>query len=170
MCVTRRVCFVLFAASMWRMARRRDAARWTRRPAPRQDSCCTPRSRATASAGSPSSTGPTATTTCRQRPCPGTLLSQVNSKHQLMSNFTVTKNFTCPALSSVKRCLWVVPTFHSLTAQNSHFCGLPRYDLPLPVPSLKYSLLLHNLAEELSNLYPEITEIFLHFAFLATGS
>lgn len=75
----------LFAASMWKMALPPAAARWTRRPAPPQGWCCTPPSLGTASAGSPSSTAQTATTTCRQRRCPGTPLSQANSKHKLSS-------------------------------------------------------------------------------------
>lgn len=73
----------LFAASMWKMARPQVAARWTRRPAPPRGWCCTPPSRGTASAGSPSSTAQTATTTCHQRRCPGTPLSRANSKHKL---------------------------------------------------------------------------------------
>lgn len=70
--------------------------------------------------------------------------------------------------SSVKRSLGVVLTFHSLSAQDGCFYGLPKHDFPLPIPSLKYSPFLHNLAEVLSNLYPEITENFciLHFLVL----
>lgn len=140
---------------MWKMARPQGAARWTRRPAPRRDSSCTRRSRATASAGSRSCTDPTATMTSHQRPCPGTPPSPVNSKHQFSSYFTLSKSFPCCShpQSSVKKSLWVV---HTHFIAGMHKAGAD--PTSSPIPSFKYSHFLLNLAEELSKPCPGITE------------
>lgn len=68
------------AASMWTMARRRDAALWTPWPALGQDSSCRP-TLCTASGGSLSSTARTATMSCPPSPCPGTPPSPVTCEY-----------------------------------------------------------------------------------------
>lgn len=139
----------LFAASTWKMARPQVAARWTRRPAPPRGWCCTPPSRGTASAGSPSSTAQTATTTCHQRRCPGTPLSRANSKHKLSSPCVSQRMGALPGLSWLPHFTAQAPEAGALTACQ----GTTAF---FPIASSKCSPFLHNPVEELSRLCCEL--------------
>lgn len=73
------ICFS--AVSMWIMARRQDAARWTRWPALVRVSSCKP-TLSIASGGSRSCTAPTVTMTSHQSPCQETPPSPVTCEQK----------------------------------------------------------------------------------------
>ena len=90
------LCVHVLAVSTWRMAPRPAAAPWTRRRRPALAWSSTQTSPATASGGSPSSTAPTATTTCPPNPCPETPPSPLNCEYRSHDQRT-----SVPSLSQV---------------------------------------------------------------------